>query len=164
MSRLERVTGNIIDMAENGHIDYLVHGCNCFNTMKSGIAGQLAKRYPSVSSADKCTIRGDRKKLGRYATVLVRTLDAEFIVVNAYTQYAYGTYKDHFEYDAFASILSNLKVHLESLGVQGERVIGFPYIGMGLAGGDPDRIIPMIEQFANSLPENFKTVLVEFKE
>lgn len=163
MSRLERVTGDILDMAENGYIQYLVHGCNCFNTMKSGIAGQLAKRYPVVKEADKVTVRGDRKKLGRYVTVPVRTIDAEFIVVNAYTQYAYGSYNDFFEYDAFADILSNLKTHLESLRFSGECVIGFPYIGMGLAGGDSERIIPMIEQFADSLPENFRTVLVKFE-
>ena len=41
--------------------------------------------------------------------------------------------------------------------------IGFPYIGMGLAGGDKDIIIPMIELFAEKIARTGGSVtLVEF--
>ena len=40
---------------------------------------------------------------------------------------------------------------------------GFPYIGMGLAGGDSKRIIAMLENFAAKITELGGTVtLVEF--
>jgi len=30
---LKHATGNLIDMAEQGQFDVIVHGCNCLNTM-----------------------------------------------------------------------------------------------------------------------------------
>ena len=42
--------------------------------------------------------------------------------------------------------------------------IGLPLIGMGLAGGDPERIIPIIEQFAKSVERQGGSVtLVEWE-
>ena len=45
----------------------------------------------------------------------------------------------------------------------GDKKIGLPYIGMGLAGGKKEVIIPMIEYFAKSISAKGGTVtLVEF--
>ena len=80
-----------------------------------------------------------------------------FIVINAYTQLHYlprGV--DHFEYESFYLILKKLEV------LGGVR-FGFPYIGMGLAGGDKDRIIAMLEDFAEKVSTKGGSVtLVEF--
>jgi hypothetical protein len=64
---------------------------------------------------------------------------------------------DVFEYTAFHLILEKL-----TFAFPGKR-IGLPYIGMGLAGGDKNTIIPMIEWFAERITlEGGSVTLVEF--
>jgi len=153
---LNHIKGNLIDLAEQGHFDVIVHGCNCQNTMGSGIAKELRARYPGVYDAD-CLATQQWKnpvaKLGNFSTYTT----FNFIVINAYTQLHYlprGV--DHFEYESFYLILKKLAV------LGGVR-FGFPYIGMGLAGGDKDRIIAMLEDFAEKVSTKGGSVtLVEF--
>jgi O-acetyl-ADP-ribose deacetylase (regulator of RNase III) len=38
---LNHTKGNLIDMAEAGLFDFIVQGCNCHNTMGSGIAKEI---------------------------------------------------------------------------------------------------------------------------
>jgi hypothetical protein len=62
-----------------------------------------------------------------------------------------------FEYTAFALILQKL------LHFHGTKRLGFPYIGMGLAGGNKETIMTMIEEFANDVSNLGGSVtLVEF--
>jgi hypothetical protein len=64
---------------------------------------------------------------------------------------------DVFEYTAFELILQKL-CH-----AYGNKRIGLPYIGMGLAGGDKEVILEQIEYFATRVTETGGTVtLVEF--
>jgi hypothetical protein len=72
--------------------------------------------------------------------------------VNTYTQYTYGRGRDLFEYEGFEKILNLLQVEFS------DKRIGFPLIGCGLAGGDKERILSMIE---SQLKEQEVTV-VEF--
>ena len=53
------VTGDLLDKAENGDYDIIVHGCNCFCVMGSGIAAQIRERYPEAAEIDKQTLRGN---------------------------------------------------------------------------------------------------------
>jgi O-acetyl-ADP-ribose deacetylase (regulator of RNase III) len=154
---LKHVKGNLLDLAEAGKFDVVVQGCNCFNTMGGGIAREIRLRYPSVAAVDAGTRKGDYTKLGTWTGDLVIDDDFRFTVINAYTQYNMSTGEDVFEYTAFQLILQKL-VH-----VYGQFRIGLPYIGMGLAGGDKDIIIPMIEQFAEDVAKRGGSVtLVEF--
>ena len=128
--------GNLVDFAEQGKFDVIVHGCNCFHTMGAGIAKEIATRYPDAYLIDKqYTDKGDRIKLGGYTNVLVTAPNGnKFTIVNAYTQYYYGRPKkgtgpvvDYTALEtAFRTIATNYK-HLR---------IGYPKIGAGLAGGD----------------------------
>ena len=159
---LKHAKGNLIDMAEAGMFDVIVHGCNCQNTMGSGIAKEIRARYPEAYVVDTEYHKalafdyGEPfvfEKLGNFSTYTT----FNFIVINAYTQLHYlprGV--DHFEYESFYLILKKL----EALG--GVR-FGFPYIGMGLAGGDETRIIKMLIDFANKITDLGGSVtLVEF--
>jgi O-acetyl-ADP-ribose deacetylase (regulator of RNase III) len=157
---LQHAKGNLIDMAEQGMFDIIVHGCNCQNTMGSGIAKEIRARYPGVYQADTLATQQWRNpvaKLGNFSTYTTIANGHPFVVINAYTQLHYlprGI--DHFEYESFYIILKKL----ESLG--GVR-FGFPYIGMGLAGGNGFRIQNMLEAFAAKIEEKGGTVtLVEF--
>ena len=49
---LKHTKGNLIDLAEAGEFNIIVHGCNCFETMGSGIAREIHDRYPAAFDAD----------------------------------------------------------------------------------------------------------------
>jgi O-acetyl-ADP-ribose deacetylase (regulator of RNase III) len=146
--------GNLLDLAEAGEFDIIVQGCNCFCRMGSGIAREIRARYPAAWEADYETEMGDMFKLGSFTTADT----GKFLIVNAYTQYDTSKHgEDVFEYGSFDVILKKLSY------AYGKRRIGLPYIGMGLAGGDKQRILAMIEDFASKISAQGGTVtLVEF--
>lgn len=152
--------GNLIDMAEDGDFNIIVHGCNCHHTMGSGIAREVRERYPQAYEADLETPKSDRSKVGRYS---VSHADG-FAIVNAYTQYDFMPRgRDHFEYEGFQEILNEFAERAEESASTIKLNFGFPYIGMGLAGGDSARIIAMLEQFASRIDATGGSVtLVEF--
>lgn len=157
---LNHVTGNLIDMAEQGQFDVIVHGCNCLNTMGSGIALEIRTRYPKAYDADTLATEQWKQpvaKLGNFSTYATVGKGNPFIIVNAYTQVNFAPRGvDHFEYESFYLILRKLRA-------LGPVRFGFPYIGMGLAGGDEPRIIAMIEKFAEDVHDDGGTVtLVRF--
>ena len=153
---LTHTVGNLINLAEQGEFDIIVHGCNCFCTMGSGIAREIRERYPDAYEEDCKTQEGDVFKLGNFTS----THTGKFIIVNAYTQYSFnrgGDRRDVFEYESFSLILRKLAYAYP------DRRFGFPYIGMGLAGGDAARILAMLETFAEQVTATGGTAtLVEF--
>jgi O-acetyl-ADP-ribose deacetylase (regulator of RNase III) len=155
-SMLIHKKGNLLDLAEAGEFDIVVQGCNCFNTMGGGIAREIRERYPTVASVDMETVKGDYNKLGTW-TECDAGEKSRFTVINAYTQYNMSKGTDVFEYTAFELILQKL-CH-----AYGDKRIGLPYIGMGLAGGDADVIMEQIEYFAQKVAAQGGSVtLVEF--
>lgn len=149
---IKKVTGDLLELAENGEFDVIIHGCNCFTTMGSGIAKQIRERYPDAYVADMLfDDSGSYQRLGNFSVVSVEGKNGPFTIVNAYTQYGFngnGKKDDLFEYTSFDLILQKLVYYA------GNKRIGMPYIGMGLAGGDETRIMKMIEKFANDVNEN----------
>jgi O-acetyl-ADP-ribose deacetylase (regulator of RNase III) len=124
--------------------------------MGGGIAREIRERYPLAASVDMETVKGDYNKLGTWTECDAGEKN-RFTIINAYTQFNMSQGTDVFEYTAFQLILQKL-LHL-----CGDKRIGLPYIGMGLAGGDKDIIIPMIEWFAEQVSAQGGTVtLVEF--
>lgn len=153
---LKHSSGDLLAQASKGKYQIIVHGCNCFCTMGSGIAKQIRELYPRAYESDRKTTSGDKTKLGSYTTAL----GDRFIIINAYTQFGFNrgsSNSDVFEYDAFKSVLDKLVIDYP-----GYR-FGFPYIGMGLAGGDKDRIIALLEEFATNIEATGGSVtLVEY--
>ncbi len=159
---LKHTKGNLLDLAARGNFSIIMHGCNCHNTMGSGIAKEIRERYPEAYAVDCMTTAGDRSKLGTITVVAVdNDVGGTMIIVNAYTQYDFnrsGDFKDVFEYEAFQKILDAFAKDAGP-GMN----IGLPYIGMGLAGGNKERIMAMIEDFANKISAKGGSVtLVEF--
>lgn len=160
---LKHAKGNLIDMAEAGEFDVIVHGCNCQNVMGSSIAREIRERYPQAFEADRIYhehLASDYdnpciEKLGNYSEAWAE----KFTIVNAYTQVHYlprGV--DHFEYGSFAVILKKLSYRFP-----GGTRFGFPYIGMGLAGGDKTRIMSFLEEFGREVKKSGgSTTLVKF--
>jgi O-acetyl-ADP-ribose deacetylase (regulator of RNase III) len=159
---LKHVKGDLISLAEEGQFTIIMHGCNCHNTMGSGIARSIRERYPQAYEMDCATVAGDRSKLGTITVCLAdNKVGSKFVIVNAYTQYNFnsnGILNDVFEYDAFQKILDGFA---QDAGPNMH--IGLPYIGMGLAGGNKERILGMIENFAQQVSAKGGSVtLVEF--
>jgi O-acetyl-ADP-ribose deacetylase (regulator of RNase III) len=160
---MKHTEGDLLALARAGEFDIIVHGCNCFCTMGSGIARQIREEYPEAYAADCNTRSGDMEKLGTYTSVTSKfgaNLGAGFTIVNAYTQYDYNRPSnnlDVFEYASFEVILRKLAHRWPY------RRYGFPYIGMGLARGNPQRIMGMLEWFSDQIDSNGGTVtLVKF--
>jgi len=153
-SSLTVVKGNLIAMGKNNDFDIIVHGCNCFCTMGAGIAAQIAQQFPDANLADAETVRGDPGKLGTYTI----GMSGRLVILNAYTQYGTSnTGRDVFEYTAFERVLDKIASRF------GKWRIGLPMIGMGLAGGDAERIIPMLERFAERMAQaGGSATLVEY--
>lgn len=154
-SPLRVITGDLLAMGKANEVDIIVQGCNCWNVMGSGIAAQIKTQFPDAYLADQETLAGDRNKLGCYTIGMAGRL----VIINAYTQYNTAKYsgEDVFEYNSFQIILDKLATRF------GKYRFGLPMIGMGLAGGDPDRIIPMIEDFAAQVKaQNGSVTLVQF--
>lgn len=155
------VRGNLLEMAAEGKFDMIIQGCNCFNTMGGGLAKQIKERFPEAWEVDRNTIKGSMYKLGNYTSALIKEGDQKFHIINAYTQYHYnrqGENKDVFEYTAFRLITEKLAKEYPSARV------GMPLIGCGLAGGDKEKILDIIEDYDIMLAKNGGYVtLVEYQ-
>lgn len=150
---LKHTKGCLLSLAEDGKFDIIVHGCNCFCTMGAGIAKTIKNKYPEAYQADCNTKKGDINKLGTYSYHNT----GKFIIINAYTQYKWSGNKDLFEYHHFNNILDILA------NTYSNNHFGFPYIGMGLAKGNKQKILDMLENFAIIVHNNGGSVtLVEF--
>jgi hypothetical protein len=147
------VKGNLITLAEQGHFDGIVQGCNCMCTMGSGLAKEIKDRYPGAWRIDFNTDTGDINKLGNWSEYDTGL----FTIFNCYTQYDFnrgGKINDVFEYASFEVILKKL-AHLYP-----EYRWGLPRIGQGLAGGDSERINAMIDWFADTVEHSGGTVTI----
>ena len=136
---MHTVKGDLIDLAEQGWFDVIVHGCNCFHTMGAGIALTIKNTFPQVYEADLDTNYGDKDKMGDISYATAQTDKGDLIVVNGYTQFDFSS-RINADYDAIRGVFQMVKILYS-----GKR-IGYPAIGSGLAGGDWDIISKIIEE------------------
>lgn len=154
---MKLIEGNLVEMADNGEFDIIIHGCNCFCTMGAGIAKAIRDRWPEAYTADKATKKGDKGKLGSMSLALVENrVNRKLLIVNLYTQYRFGRDKCHFEYDPFRYGLRLLRRNIWD-----HQRVGMPMIGAGLAGGDWKRIRQIIEEEFDGV--NYTVVLYHGK-
>ena len=152
----QEIEGDLIKLAKEAKFDVIVHGCNCFSTMGAGIAPQMAKAFGCDKySLEANVYKGAFHKLGNieyekvqiYKGIVLSNFNEEakwLTVVNAYTQFMYGTnhtdgVSKPLDYEALTLCLRKIN-HI----FKGQH-IGMPKIGSGLAGGDWDRIKDIIQ-------------------
>lgn len=139
--------------------DVLCHGCNCHNTMNSGVAKSIKSKFPHVYEADCTTIKGDKSKLG--TIIPVECSAAMFhdgksrYIINAYTQFGYGLEKRHVSYPALRSCFE--KVH--NFVVENDFSICAPMIGAGRGGGEWSHI----EEIINSIFDKYNITIFRFR-
>lgn len=137
---MNALEGNLIHLAQAGHFDLIVHGCNCFCDMKGGIAASIKEVFPEAYRADCKTAYGDPNKLGSYSEAFIAMKTHAVTVINAYTQFDYRGDGPHVDYEAVRRAFRAIKKDFSGA------VIGYPQIGAGLAGGDWARISAIIEE------------------
>lgn len=125
----------------------LFHCCNCFCKMGSGIALQIARRYPQAKFIDQKTTPGDLDKLGTYTKIEVAP---NKFVVNLYGQYTYGqkSYGDRdLSYDAIWDAMRHfINEH------PGIKTIIVPRgIGCGLAAGRWEIVRSMLYELSEKV-------------
>jgi O-acetyl-ADP-ribose deacetylase (regulator of RNase III) len=132
--------GDLVQKANAGEFDVIVHGCNCFCKMGAGIAKTIKQVFPAAYQADLATVAGDKTKLGNYSAATVEAGGKTLLIINAYTQYQWRGAGILADYDAIRQVFRQLKQ------VCSGKRIGYPAIGAGLAKGDWSEISAIIEE------------------
>ena len=154
------VTGDVF----SAEVDVLVHGCNAFHAMHSGVAGIVRREYMGAINEDYATAKSDENKMGTYSFWTgphARLPGRTITICNAYTQFDYGRNKVHADYNAIKWVMQKIAEDFK------DKVIGFPAIGCGLAGGLMSTVLDIfLEVFKKSsvdatlylLPNEFQEV------
>jgi O-acetyl-ADP-ribose deacetylase (regulator of RNase III) len=117
--------GNVLEASEM----IIAHGCNCSGGFGSGVAGQIAQKWPEVRAAYMNQHNSHGWELGFVQYVDVGSQ----IIANCGTQLKYlprGIC--HADYPAIAKTMQQVKKYAVHNGFS----IAIPKIGAGLAGGD----------------------------
>lgn len=146
---IEYIKGDLL----KSDCDVIIHGCNCFCTMGSGIAKSIKDMYPEAYASDCSTIRGDKTKLGTFTYVkIINKIQGKYLyIVNAYTQYIYGRKEGevYADYDAIRKVMIQINdFFADTHDIQFK--IGMPKIGAGLARGDWNIISGIINEVFGS--------------
>lgn len=131
----------IIQAARDREIDYMIVGCNCFSTWGAGLNKSLKKEFPTAYAADVNDWKEPWEKIGSYTYSYQEECDC--YIINAYTQYDYGTDYRRFEYGAWRMFLESF---CRDFTIYNKR-IGLPEIGCGLAGGDVKIMKLILEEY-----------------
>lgn len=171
----KEIKGDLIELAVNGRMfDVIAHGVNCFCVQGAGLAPKMVKAFQTNTfPMEAPLLKGDIGKLGnieykhfdlkegKAIPIEIFTYQNEYdlTVVNAYTQYNYGSNhsdgdKKPIDYNALALCLKKIN-HI----FRGRRV-GLPLIGGGLAGGDAE----IIKRLIKKIMKNCDTTLVLFEQ
>jgi O-acetyl-ADP-ribose deacetylase (regulator of RNase III) len=136
---MQTIRGDLLQFALDGKFDVIVHGCNCQCQMGKGIALSIKQRFPEAYAADCSTLKGGPAKLGMLSIAEIKREGRTFHVVNGYTQFHWRGKGVKADYEAIRKVMRSVKARFA-----GKR-IGYPKIGAGLAGGDWETIVPIIE-------------------
>lgn len=146
------IEGDLVKSYLNNELDAYAHQCNCFCTMKRGIAPLLVKANPEVLIVDKLTETGDRNKLGGFTKA---STENKPLIYNVYGQYHWSKYKEvdnintnyNALYQGLVAVREDLHAYQYYHELDGQMTLGLPLIGCGLAGGDWKGVVkPMIKE------------------
>lgn len=134
--------GNLFDTS----CKIIAHGVNCRGGFGSGVALQIAKRYPEVKLAYLKKHQSHEKwKLGDVQYVLVMN----HIIANMATQYDYGrVVKLYADYPSINKCFESILKFATELNVS----VAMPKVGCGLAGGDWNIVCKLLQSSQEKYP------------
>jgi hypothetical protein len=153
MIDIQYVEGDLVEMIKSGECDAAAHGCNCFHTMGAGIARALKDLTEcDTLAADMETPYGDINKLGSFSIGYYTTAEKKIPIYNLYTQYTMaspGCVAVHWDsvFEGLIKVVSAMR---------SGSTLAIPYIGCGLAGGEEQDFIDVVEslnEFEDELPD-----------
>lgn len=142
--------GNILDCPEK----VIVHGCNNYGVMGSGVAIQIRNKWPFVYKTYKLVYDTEGLSLG--SIIPVQTADNK-IIINAITQDGFGrTGMKYVSYDAVEQCFIKINEYAQQSNID---KIAMPLIGAGLGGGN----WKIIEAIINATASNYTPVVYKFE-
>lgn len=137
--------GDLLAAFKLNEFDAITHCCNCCCVMGAGIALQIKQQYPEAFIADcKYLLTGDQRKLGTFS--FAKTPHG--IIYNLYGQHKYGGKGVLVEYPFIEQGLIAIE---KAMVKDNKKILGMPWIGCGLAGGNKTEIRNILDKvFGNS--------------
>lgn len=150
MPVIRYVKGDAVDLFKQVHTPYdaFAHGANCVCTMGSGVARDVADKLFSLYQEDQLTFRmRPESKLGHITFFVYQGFRAhdKKIAYNAYTQLAPVRSRDEVAVVNDAVRTSMRQIN-NSMVRNGLKRLVIPFIGCGLAHGDWDVLLPLINE------------------
>jgi len=154
---IEIINGDLLESKEK----YICHQANCISNSAAGLAKFLFKKYPYSD------VYSNRSVPDQVGTINIKgNGNEQRYVINMFAQYYPGPpkYKDSLK----DGIVAREKFFSECLTqifyVPNLESIAFPFgIGCGLAGGNWDNYLKMLESFEKSAYSNYKTIVKIYK-
>lgn len=151
-SRREEI--DLVDAALGGNVEGIIHDCNCWNTPGSNLSRRINEVFPEASQADRLTKKGDKAKLGTFSYAKALRNGREITIINAYTQYKYGTKDELYcDYKKLKNVCISIRKAFPNM------ILGVPRIGSGKANGS---WLTTSDIVANELGKT-KTILYDFE-
>jgi O-acetyl-ADP-ribose deacetylase (regulator of RNase III) len=141
------IKGDLVLMAQQGKFDVIAHGCNCFATQRSGIAKRMVEIFKTDLFRMETANMAPMDRLANIDWNIFKFSNGvkSLTVINAYTQYEYGTDKVNLDYEALRICMRKINV------LCANQHIGLPKIGCGLAGGDWEVVKKIIQEELTSM-------------
>lgn len=135
---IEIVEGDVFLSGAN----IIAHQVNCKGAMGKGIAKTIAEKYPLVKKEYQriCFVPDDKVLLG---TCQIVNVENNYYIANLFGQYNYGANRNvvYTDLDALRKSMATLADFIKKKDLS----LAIPYkIGCDLAGGDWDKVYPMI--------------------
>lgn len=150
---MKTIEGDLIELAQNGHFNMILHGCNCKNIMEAGIAKQIKKTFPEAYQTDTFSYKNAFTELGTLSVAIANKEESEsdITIVNLYTQLYPGRCASYDAIDKSLKYLRNLMRDANYSDYQ----IGYPAIGCGIGGLHWPAVKEIINHRLNGLDHTF---------
>jgi len=142
---LKYAHGDLLDMMDEGRVNYVLHCCNCQAIMGSGIALQIKNRYPAVHDAylNYHNLMGLELGTVSYAKAGEVSSLVRRYVFNLHAQNLFGSGDRFVDYEALYKSMERAR-HIIVSNIGGVGTVGVPYNMAAFRAGGDFRIVEVM--------------------